>query len=199
MTTWLLGIATLSLVMAGTPGPNNVMFAASGARVGYLRTIPALLGMLLGFALVVAAAASGIGALVAGNSHVQIVLSCVASAYMLWLAVRLWKISGGANADDDAPTAVLTWWQFAAFQFANPKTWLATVAFVSGFLGVNSPGGLAMDLVGAAWFLSVVALSASIWVLFGATLRARMCRAHWSRVNRGLALLAAATVASFWL
>lgn len=41
---------------------------------------------------------------------------------------------------------------------------------------------------------------ASVWVLFGATLRVRMREAHWSRVvNKALATLAASTIVTFWL
>lgn len=184
--------------MAVTPGPNNILFAASGARVGYLRTLPGLLGMLVGFATVILASAAGVGALIAGNERLQIVLTIGASAYMAWLAVRLWRSSGTANASGDHST-VMTWWQFAAFQFANPKTWLASLAFVSGFLGANAPGGYGIDAVGIVWFLMVVALSASVWVVFGATLRARMRTQHWSRINKVLAALAAGTITTFWM
>lgn len=198
MIVWLSTVTTLAFVMAVTPGPNNILFAASGARVGYLRTLPGLLGMLVGFATIILASAAGIGAVIAGNERLQIVLTVGASAYMAWLAIRLWRSSGTANANGDS-SPVMTWWQFAAFQFANPKTWLASIAFVSGFLGANAPGGYGMDAVGIVWFLTVVALSANVWVLFGATLRARMTTKHWSHLNKVLAALAAGTIVTFWI
>ena len=44
-----LAALLFALVMAFTPGPNNVMLASSGARFGVARTMPHLLGVLVGF------------------------------------------------------------------------------------------------------------------------------------------------------
>ena len=42
----LLSITLFSVAMSGTPGPNNLMLTASGARYGYLRTLPHIAGIL---------------------------------------------------------------------------------------------------------------------------------------------------------
>ncbi|PRX50934.1 threonine/homoserine/homoserine lactone efflux protein [Prauserella shujinwangii] len=195
---WLASVTALAFVMAVTPGPNNVLFAASGARVGYLRTLPGLLGMTTGFAAIIAVSGAGVGALVARSPWLRLALTVGASLYLLWLAIRLWR-SSGRPASADGAGAVPGWWQFATLQFANPKTWLASLAFVSGFLGPHAPGGRAVDLLGVAWFLGVVWCAASVWVLFGAALRTRLADRHWSRFNKVLALLAASTIGTFWL
>ncbi len=36
-----------------SPGPNNIMLMTSGANVGFMRTIPHMLGIVLGFSLMV--------------------------------------------------------------------------------------------------------------------------------------------------
>ena len=205
MLAWLASIATLSFVMSATPGPNNVLFAASGARVGYRRTLPGIVGMLSGFALILAACGTGIGQLIARAPRTQSAMTVVASAYMLWLAHRLWRADpakvSGPSADSAGPGSLrlLTWWQMAVFQIANPKTWLASIAFTSGYLAANSPGGVAVDLAGACLFLLVVACSASAWTLFGAAFRSRLSPSQWRRFNRVLAIVAVATIGTFWL
>jgi len=45
----------------------------------------------------------------------------------------------GASGEGTDDKPLLTWWQFAAFQFLNPKTWLATIAFVSASSGCTAP------------------------------------------------------------
>ncbi|MDQ3481727.1 MAG: LysE family translocator, partial [Actinomycetota bacterium] len=96
----------------------------------------------------------------------------------------------------DAP--VLRWMQMALFQLLNPKTWLASLAFASGYLAANSPGGFAVDL-GVATFLLVVLFSASSWTLFGAAFRTRLRPPQWRIFNRALAVLALATIVTFWV
>jgi len=50
----LLPPAYFFLVTSITPGPNNIMLAASGMNFGYMRSLPHLLGIALGFGLLVA-------------------------------------------------------------------------------------------------------------------------------------------------
>lgn len=193
MTGWLLSLATLSFVMSVTPGPNNILFAASGSRVGFTRSLPILAGMLGGFALVIVACRAGIGALVDESRAAETALTVMAAAYLGWLGVRLWRASG--DLPDAADGSPVSWWSMATLQGLNPKTWLASLAFASGFLGANSPGGHYADLIGVTVFLLVVTFSASIWTLFGAAVRERL-RPPWQvRWNRFLSLLSLATAA----
>ena len=45
----VLGLAVFALVSSITPGPNNLMLMASGANFGYLRTLPHMAGVVVGF------------------------------------------------------------------------------------------------------------------------------------------------------
>jgi len=44
----LAAFATFSAVVAGTPGPSNVLLTAVGARAGVRRGLPSLLGQVAG-------------------------------------------------------------------------------------------------------------------------------------------------------
>ena len=59
----LISFATFALVAAYTPGPNNVMLAASGANFGFRRTLPHIFGILVGFCSLVVAAGLGLATL----------------------------------------------------------------------------------------------------------------------------------------
>ena len=198
VTVWAVSVALLAFVMAATPGPNNVLFAASGARQGYVRTIPLLGGMTLGFAVLIAACVTGVGGLVAGQPWSRVVLTAVASAYMAYLAVALWR-AGPPEGARDGRRRLMSWWQMALFQVVNPKTWLAILAFVSGKLGPNSPGGVWIDVTGSVLFLAVVWVSASLWTAFGAVLHAGSGPARWAVTTKVMAVLAALTIVTFWL
>ena len=195
MTAWLGSIALLAFVMAATPGPNNLLFAAAGARNGYVRTIPMLAGMLGGFVGLVGAGLLGVGGVVEAVPGSHLVLTAGASAYMGYLAIGLWR-SSPPTGGGDAP--LMTWWQMGLFQVANPKTWMAVLTFVTGKLGPSSPGGALVDVLGAVCFLAVVCASASLWTVFGAALRTHLSPGSWRRAMRVMAAAAVLSIPTLW-
>ena len=50
----LLAFCAFALVSSITPGPNNTMVLASGVNFGIARTVPHLLGISIGFSVMVA-------------------------------------------------------------------------------------------------------------------------------------------------
>ena len=44
-----LPLQMLCIIQSGTPGPNNIMLTASGKNFGYKKSIPHMLGVVLGF------------------------------------------------------------------------------------------------------------------------------------------------------
>ena len=50
----LASLVVFSFVTSVTPGPNNLMLLASGVNFGFARTIPHMLGIGIGFMLMVA-------------------------------------------------------------------------------------------------------------------------------------------------
>ncbi len=59
----LLALTTFAVVSSLTPGPNNLMLMTSGVNFGFRRTIPHMLGIELGFGLLLLAVGAGLGAL----------------------------------------------------------------------------------------------------------------------------------------
>ena len=49
MLEYFLPLLTLCMIQSGTPGPNNIMLTASGKNFGFLKTIPHMLGVVLGY------------------------------------------------------------------------------------------------------------------------------------------------------
>lgn len=199
MLTWLASLATLALVISATPGPNNVLFAASGGRVGLTGTLPGILGMLVGSAVINATCALGAGQLVSESPRAELAMTALASAYMMWLSFSLYFSDANKGGSETGATALLTWWHMAVLQLVNPKTWLAAIALAAGYLGSNSPGGPLVDVLAIAVFLTVVGISASAWTLFGAVLNARLAASRWRTFNRILGGLTVASVITLWL
>lgn len=189
----VLALAAFSLVTSITPGPNNIMLLTSGLNFGFRRTIPHMLGIGAGCVAMIAAVGLGAGKL-SSSPVLYTALRVAGAAYLLWLA---WQIAYAA------PTGVkngeggghpITFWNAAAFQWVNPKTWVmdvgATVTY--GDPSAVTAGVLVVALV--FWAVNLPCIS--VWVLFGTGLRRLLGRPKMlRRFNIAMALL---LVASLW-
>ena len=61
------------------------MLAASGLNFGLVRTLPHMAGVVVGFLVVVAACAAGIGGVLKAYPAVHAAMKIVGAAYLLWL------------------------------------------------------------------------------------------------------------------
>ena len=150
----VLGLTVFALVSSLTPGPNNLMLMASGANFGFRRSIPHMLGVSLGFTLMVLLVGIGLVQIFEAFPISYTLLKVVSLVYLLYLA---WKIATAAPASSNADKTgtPMTFIQAALFQWVNPKAWtmaltavsvyspshsLTAVAFVAGVFGaINFP------------------------------------------------------------
>ena len=188
----ILPVALFAFSMSITPGPNNVMVAASGANFGYQRTIPHLLGIGLGYPAMVAGVGLGLGGVFEAVPAVHVVLKYVGSGAILWMAWRI-ATAGGTGPASERPGRPFTFLQAAAFQWVNPKGWVVAIGAISAFTTVE--GDLFYE-VGAITlsFVSVNYACASVWTLFGVGIGRLLRRGNWLRifnVSMGLLLVAA--------
>jgi threonine/homoserine/homoserine lactone efflux protein len=188
----LLALAVFAFVMAFTPGPNNILLTASGVNFGFARTVPHLLGVDIGFVFMLAVFAAGLGFVFASLPELQLVLKIAGAAYMLWLA---WKVASAKPTDSagSAPGKPMTFLQAAAFQWVNPK---AFVAVLSGVAVYMRPGHEREDFVVVLIvFALATALSTAAWAGFGVALRRFLRDPRHARVfNLAMGLLLIASI-----
>lgn len=119
MATSLLSLVLFGIAGAFTPGPNNMISAASGAAFGFRRTLPQIWGASLGFPVMILAIGFGLGGVFAAIPGLHLVLKFVGAGYLLYLA---WKIANaGGPHGADAIARPLTLLQSALFQWVNPR------------------------------------------------------------------------------
>src|SRR6185295_8630669 len=131
----LAALALFCVVTLFTPGPNNLMLMTSGLNFGFRRGLPHLLGVSVGFALMVLLVGLGLGAIFERWPLLYAILKYVGAAYMLWLA---WQI---ATASPPQPRGESTgrpmgFFNAMAFQWVNPKAWVMAVGAVSTYAAV---------------------------------------------------------------
>ena len=122
---------TFALVMSITPGPNNTMLLASGVNFGFRRTLPHMLGITCGCAVMMIAIALGLGQVFTRLPVLYSAMEAVSVAYLLYLA---WRIAmSRALSVSSAKERPMTFLQAAAFQWVNPKAWMMAVTGVTAF------------------------------------------------------------------
>ena len=178
-----------------TPGPNNLMLMASGANFGVRRTIPHMLGISLGHALM--GFLLGIGLIAVFNAYpvIKQAMLVICSVYLLYLA---WKIANAA-APKDAKTGgkPLTFLQAAAFQWVNPKAVYMAITSQT-YYAPDGSGWWGAALV-AAIFAMVNLPSVSLWAWGGTQVRRWLATPSRLRAfNWTMALALVATLIPIW-
>lgn len=170
-------LAAFAFVSLITPGPNNLMLMASGMNFGWMRTIPHMLGITLGFPLMIVMIGIGVMRVFEIAPVITVMLKVLCTAYLCYLA---WKIATAApvHDTDQAAGRPLTFLQAAAFQWVNPKAWAMGVTAITVYTPSDRP--LSAVLVAAATFALIGALSLNCWTLLGQQLR-RLLRGQRTR------------------
>ncbi len=183
--------AAFALVASFTPGPNNAMLLASGVNYGFARTIPHIAGITVGYGIMFAAVAMGVGRFVVERPELYLALKIASAIYLLWLA---WKIA--RSTSEHAGSAIgepQTFLQAALFQWVNPKGVGMALAASAAFI---NPAHAMEDLAALSVIMFVASVaSASSWTYFGSVVAGVLSdprrRRHFNVV---MALLLVATI-----
>lgn len=181
-------------VMSVTPGPNNLLLAASGVHFGFRRTVPQMLGISVGHFLQVFLATL---AFAVALSLFAVVRPYLGAAGCLYLLVLSWQIATAGPPEEREGRRPLRWWESMGFQFVNPKAWV----MVTNVALLFTPRDVAL-LPGALGLAGVCALinlpCIALWALLGDRLRRVLAgRRAALAFNLGMGLLMAAT--ALWL
>ncbi|MEP2532486.1 LysE family translocator [Shimia sp.] len=190
-----VAIASFSVFAAsqvGTPGPANMVLLATGARFGFLATLPFVAGVVLGKQLIIWPVGFGLMSLAEATPELFAALKWVSAAYIFWLA---WKVANlrlnpeGASVED-APGFLAGLWVHPL----NPKAWAMVI---TGFTSFVSPGAPTLQTTAtiAICLLVCQALFHPMWSLGGDRIaRVVVGRPAERYLMRTLALLTVASV-----
>ena len=163
----LLALAAFCLVSSITPGPNNLMLMASGANFGFRRSIPHMLGIALGFTVMVALVGAGLIQVFDAYPVSHTILTVFSVIYLLWLA---WKIATAVPPKGDVAQNArpFTFVQAALFQWVNPKAWTMALTAITVYAADRSLAGI---LLVSLVFGLVNLPSISLWTIMGEQMR----------------------------
>lgn len=185
-------------VAAITPGPNNMLLTSSGANYGFLRTIPLMIGIMLGMQCILLLVAFGVGSLILLYPALHLILKVAGSAYLLWLAWKIGTATYERLETDAPPPEPIPFWQGGLLQVINPKAWLMALGAVASFslAGSQYLHSVALISIGIA-LVNIVA--GMIWIAFGSLIGTLLrSRRAWTLFNVFMGLLTAACVLLIW-
>lgn len=178
----LLALFGIIMASAWTPGPNNMMLAASGVNYGLRATAPHIFGVFLGFGLMIFAISLGLGGVFTAYPVLHEILRWGGALMLAWVA---WKIATAKRPGEaGAATRPFTFVQAAAFQWINPKAWIMCISISAQFLDSVNPLSSAAIIAGISMLGG--ASSATGWAWFGMLLArwlhtpARLRTFNWS-------------------
>ncbi len=154
-----------AVVAAITPGPSNLILTSTGAAVGVLRGLPALLGQVVGMGLMLFLIAFGLGSLVFASPLIIQVLRWCGIAFLLWLA---WKIATAGHSEATADRVRVGFMGAAAFQWVNPKSWLICIGAIGTYFQAGEGNAVGQAVTLAVLFIVAALPSCFLWLAAGA-------------------------------
>jgi threonine/homoserine/homoserine lactone efflux protein len=187
-----LGLFIVSgVVLNLTPGPDVLFIVNQALRGGVRPGIVAALGITAGCFVHVAAAALGVGALLATSATAFHVLKWLGVAYLMWVGIKLLGARRSSavplEAEPVMSTASWAWravfWRGFATNVLNPKVALFFLAFVPQFIPPDAADPALMFVVLGAIFNLNGLLVCVAWALVAAWLSGRVaqvqCAMRW--------------------
>ena len=159
----ITALAGIAISMTWTPGPNNAMLSASGANYGWRRCVPHVLGVAIGFPMMLLLVALGPERALEKFPIIMEVLGWIGFAMIVWFA---WRIATATSARESTRGRPLTFFEAVAFQWVNPKAWTLAIYLTASY--AVGEAALSNILLAAGMFAVSGFASSLTWAVFGA-------------------------------
>ena len=104
------------------------MLTASGKNFGFIKTIPHMLGVVLGYLTLLTVLSLGLITIFDQYPIVQEILKYIGACYLLYLAYRIYSSD---NKSDSSKSRPLTFIEVTLFQYVNPKGIMMGITTIS--------------------------------------------------------------------
>ncbi len=197
-TEYFIGLILFLIPLTLSPGPNNILLANSGARFGFKKTIPHILGIELGILLLIALGAVGLNMIYAKNPWLPLALKGIGTLYLIYMASKMLLAKGNIKqkVEEGRP---FRFYEAALFQFTNPKALLIVTSMLSGFsLPGENYGFSVLILLAMVPLIGVPCVS--VWAAFGSKMQGLIqTDQRLKNFNRVMAVLTLSAASMIWV
>ena len=162
----LLLLVGISFSMGFTPGPNNAVAAYSGFNFGIKKTIPLILGVGVGYTILVILVNFVLISTFKSYPIIQEIIRILGTFFLLYLA---YKISFSVNLSNSKNINPVKFFDTFLFQFINPKGIMAAITLISKFVMDDNYLNSSITVIIVCSFTAF--LSITSWTFFGKFLR----------------------------
>ena len=193
--TTLAFFAVATLLLTASPGPGVLYVAARTLSQGRRAGFASMFGIESGELVWIAAAATGLAALLATSVSALTFLRFAGAAYLIYLGVLRWRSAETVEAPTRA-NVVNIFAQGFTTQLLNPKVAVFVVAFLPQFLNPAQPIARQVAVLGAV-YIAIAIMVDTTYVLVGTALSRRFMRSRVAQRRTGR--VAAATYVALGL
>ena len=175
-----------------TPGPNNIMLMTSGMNFGIKRSIPHVLGICVGFPVMIILIGLGFSIVFEKFPILHEVIKILGLVYLLYLS---WLIaSASPDKLESKESKPFTFLQAALFQWVNPKAWVVATSSISAYTTLEGNIYSQVLIIAIAFFFAAI-IATSTWLVFGKGIKQILQSAKQQRIfNISMAALLVASV-----
>ena len=165
-----------SLIIVASPGTGVVYTLAAGLSRGARASVLAALACTLGIVPHLAAALTGLAALLHASALAFEIVKYAGVAYLLWMAWQTIRQKGAMRieAAPDARAAGRVLRDGIALNVLNPKLSIFFVAFLPQFVPAAAPGAMLRMLELSLVFMAMTFVVFALYGIFAATMRSRV-------------------------
>jgi threonine/homoserine/homoserine lactone efflux protein len=179
----LVLFALATLLQTATPGPGVIYLSTRTLTQGRRAGFASMFGIESGEVVWIAAAATGVAALLVASPDALAVLRFAGAAYLIYLGVRRWRRTEPIGTPQPAPLGRLFAQGFLT-QILNPKVTLFFVAFLPLFLDPRAAVLPQVAILGAVYIAVAIVVDTS-YVLGLAALSRRFMSSRIAQKRAG--------------
>ena len=177
----LFALATFLLTVS--PGPGVLYVTARSLTQGRRAGFASMFGIEFGEVVWLAAAATGVAALLSASVAALTVLRFAGAAYLIYLGIQRWRQVGAVDAPPPAPVGRI-FVQGVVTQLLNPKVAVFFVAFLPQFLDTAQPIAPQVAVLGIVYVAIAIAVDVT-YVLSASAVSRRFMRSRVAQVRTG--------------
>ncbi|ALO44487.1 LysE family translocator [Pseudoalteromonas phenolica] len=181
----ILAFIAFAFVSSITPGPNNLMLMSSGANFGFKMTVPHLMGVVVGFAIMIELVGLGVMQLFNAFPVTYEILKFVSIGYLLYLTYKIATAKPSTENQIEEKSKPLTFVQATLFQWVNPKAWTMALTAVSVYAPEQTL--LSVSIISVIFAIVGFPCVAS-WIVLGQKMQAMLKQpSHMQKFNWAMA------------
>jgi len=188
----LIGI---SCSLGFTPGPNNAVASYSGFNFGIKKTIPLIMGVWLGYTVLVILINFVLISTFIKYPLIQEVIRILGTLFLIYLA---YKISFSKTSKEGKKINPVKFIDTFTFQFLNPKGVMAAITLISKFVLENDYLNSSLTVIVVCSLTALTSITA--WAFLGKFLRNFATNNNFiKRFNYAMSLLLIVCIIGFYI